>query len=211
MKHELDKRFKPKLDQSRLYRFREAAWKAYYDKQFANAAEVGEHLAQHLEMMFPAEDMKVLEKYGQAEKRKTVHVSILNPETKRWDVNADIPLGRSVLVPAWRGNLYCGGPRYSEMPERGLTEQGRKDVESGEWGQTWEEFCAAQDKHDREMVPKELEPFFDAIVSERKRYTDEQKYSPARGEDGKYPTWREIAAVLPVTGPHIITELEREQ
>lgn len=207
MRSQLTKRYH-KTESHLLYQFRQDAWKLHYAQQFPEAerAEVGERLAQHLEGMFPLADMLVLQKYGQAESKTQVGVSILNPETKKWDIDAGIELGRKVLVPAWRGRLYCGGPRFSEMPNRGLTEEGKRDVESGKYGDGWDAFCADQDKRDAEKVPKDLEPFFNRIVEERKLVKVEDKYRPER-IDGKYPTWQEIAAQLPITGPYIIRTL----
>lgn len=61
-------------------------------------------------------------------------------------------------------------------------------------------------------LPDDLLPFFNLVLKAREEYQAENHYQPERGGDEKmrYPTWKEIAAVLPVTGPHIIAELERE-
>jgi hypothetical protein len=63
-----------------------------------------------------------------------------------------------------------------------------------------------QDDH----LPDDMMPFFDLVVKAREAYQAENHYLPERGGDLKYPTWREIAAVLPVTGPRIIAELGGE-
>jgi hypothetical protein len=175
----LDHRYRPKADAQLLARIKREAWEQYHEAQFSEVirSDIGERIAKLLEGRYPQSDMLVLQKYGQARECKDVSVSIYHPERKRWDVHCSIPLGRGVLCPTGYCSYYVGGATWRE----------RQD----------------------DRLPEDMVPFFDLIMTAREAYQAEDHYQPGRGGDAKmqYPTWREIAAVLPVTGPQILKEL----
>lgn len=211
MKSRLEKRYRPNADYAEFRQLRDAAWEEFHAQQFPEELrrQVGERLAQHLESRFPITDMLVLDKYGQAEHRDKVSVSVYNPATERWDVHTSIEMFRKVLVPAWKGTLFCGGRRYSEEPDFGLNPETIAKIKAGEHDtfKSWEDYLEHHRKNESERVPRELETFFAKIVEARAAWQKEQRYSPERGADLRYPTWAEIAAMLPVAGPHIVRAL----
>lgn len=86
-----------------------------------------------------------------------------------------------------RWDVYCGVKLFREV----LCPQGRAHF-----------FVGGNGRSGDDHLPAEFEPYFNKIVAARDAYNAESRFNPER-TDGSYPTWAEVADVLPVTGPYI--------
>src|SRR5271170_2023471 len=171
-------RFRPKADRELLCSLNAEAWQARIQAVLeSRKAEVCERLAQHLEALYPAEDMQLLARYKCTVERKEVNVQVRTPDSDRWNQSVGIELSRAVMVASSYAGLFCGGPRFSLMKTRGVTAEHRREIEAGHYRDTptWEAFCGKQDRQEAERVPVDLEPFFFAVVAERSRFNAEYR------------------------------------
>jgi hypothetical protein len=161
----------------------------------SETASVGELVAQHMEMIYPPADMPVLTRYDCTRTVNQVNVQIRSPKSQYWRDTAGIELGREIVVPTSYSGIYCGGPWFSRQPNRGCSPEEAESIKTGTDTviKDWDEFCANQDRKEKERIPETLEPFFFRIVEERDRYNVEYKAItawPAQWKEtaGKYPT-----------------------
>ena len=192
----LSSRYMPKSDRALLVELNERAWQKVNTELFeSRRAEVGEALARHLEAMYPTEDMALLARYNCTMDRQECHVQIRTPDSDRWEEHTSVALPRRVTVASSYHGLFCGGPRWAEMENRGVNDETRQEIEAGGYG-GWEAFCADQDRREQERVPRELEPFFFDIVTWRRRYLAEYIASWQTGRSNG-ATAREWVSIRP--------------
>ena len=172
--------------------------------------EAGEILAAHLESLYPPAIMQVLAQYGCTLTRNEAHIQVRLPESDRWSEHINVALPRVVIVASSYHGLFCGGPWFSTMPNRGVNAETMEQIKAGthECIKSWEEFVADQDDKERRRVPEILEPLFFELVSTRFQYKAQYHQLTTwpheqRSANGVYPTWQQITGQFPVAGAYI--------
>lgn len=204
----LTDRFHPKKDASALQEFNRTAWQTRSDGLSQRIkAEAGEALAAHIEALYPAQDMAVLAKYNSAITLTDVSLMVRVPDSDSWSENVRIALPRTVTAASTYCGLYCGGPRFSQIPGYGLHAKSLEEIKAGknDTFKSLKSYLDLQRKAERERVPEALEPLIFALVSARQQYKAEYEQIESWPKEyhathGVYPTWGEIAAQFPVAG-----------
>lgn len=200
--------FKPRAEAGLLSQLVQNAWREY-SASLENEAErlqVAEIVAQHIEARIPAADLPVLHKYHCVSEADTASVRIYNAQTSRWDETAHIKLPRKVwALGDGYPEAHACDPRWSRDPHRGCkpewwnnraTEDEKRRV------------IEHQDASERGALPESVDSYFAKIVEARRAYKAEYRQStdfPAefKAEQGRWPTWQEIADRFPVLAAHI--------
>lgn len=213
----LTTRFRPQLDAITLRELNDKAWQMKSDAYALTVPEIGETLAAHLDSLYPTDDMPILAKYGCVVTRDTAQVRI--HFEGYYGESVSIPLGRSVQVASSYTGLIACAPRWSEYPNRGVSEdeaQAIKDGRSDIIKKSWEDFCRDQDARERFSVPRHLDSYFMGLLMARKDYRKDYKRigewpREYKHTHGKYPTWGEIAAEFPLVGELILQALSADK
>lgn len=180
MTHMLDKRYRPKADAQLMARLKREAWERYHETQFSEATR--KEIGERIAGLLEIH-------YPHADMQVLLKYGQAR-ECKDVSVSVYHPERQ-------RWDVHCSIPLGRGV----LCPTGYCSYYVG---------GASLRKSTEDQLPDDLLPFFDLVLKAREEYQAENHYDPERGQDLKYPTWREIAAVLPVTGPRIIAELERE-
>jgi hypothetical protein len=204
----LTDRFRPKKDARSLQEWNQAAWQTRSDALSERIkAEAGEALAAHIETLYPAQDMAVLAKYNSAITLTDVSLMVRVPDSDSWSEHFCIALPRAVVVAASYIGLYCGGPRFSQMPGYGLHAKSLEEIKAGknDTFKSLESYLESHRETERKRLPEALEPLIFALAYARQQYKAEYKHIASWPKEynamhGVYPTWGEIAEQFPVTG-----------
>jgi hypothetical protein len=202
-------RFRPRADAALLSRLVTDAWQNYQNRMFDTAERdrVAEIVAAHLELLYPADDMAVLSRYGVAQTLKSISVRMWNPDQHLWDQTTSVDLPRPILAPSSEHGLYVGGAWHSRLPNYGCT-QAYRDAQTPE---QWAELVDYHDDSERRRIPEIVEPWFARIVEARKAHRAEYAQttefpSKFHAETGRYPRWRDIETAHPILGAYIATQ-----
>jgi hypothetical protein len=201
-------RFRPKKDVSALQEFNRVAWQTRSDELSQRIkTEAGEALAAHIEALYPAEEMAVLAKYNSAITLTDVSLMVRVPGSDSWSERFGIQLPRAVVVAASYIGLYCGGPRFSQIPGYGLHAKTLEEIKAGknDTFKSLESYLELHRESERKRVPEALEPLIFALAYARQQYKAEYEQIESWPKEyhathGVYPTWGEIAAQFPVAG-----------
>lgn len=209
-------RFRPKADIDQLQQWNREAWQAVHNSITSRIKGwVGEALAVHIESQYPAADLAVLTRYGCTRTIEDASVSVRLPGSNLWNEHMHLALPRKVTVATTYQGLYCGGPRWWEEPESGLTPEFAAKVKAGldDLFPTWESYLAYAKEHGQRQVPAAVEPPIIELVASYKQY--QAQYNQIsdwprqfKQERGDYPTWAEIADQFPVAGRLIREHLD---
>lgn len=195
-----DSRYKPKLQSSWVWHLMQDAWE-WHLKQIHSeerAKEAAEALTRFVESQYPPAEMAVLAKYGCTRQSDSINVSIYPGEGKavetfghEWQ-RAGLMLTRKVLMPDAPQSFFALRPKYEEEPRYGCTEERWNQMTEEERERTRAYHLKRRD-HD---TPDELAPFFRMVLEERRnqKHDETMRLGISKDANGKYPTWREIAA-----------------
>ena len=183
----LQARFKPRAEALLLSQLVQTAWQDYQD-QIASPerqAEVAETITRYFETLIPAADFEVLERYGCIAYHDHCNVRVYDGSGER--------------------NRY--GELLAPYREAFGVELPRKVPVLGTGGYGYPSFAACEPEWGTSPL-RELDSYFAALLAARKQYKAEYKASNQwpleyRKENGKYPTWGEIASRFPVLGNHL--------
>jgi len=175
----LKSRFKPRAEAELLSRLVQEAWQDYQDRIASKdrQAEVAETIARYFERAIPTNDLEVLKKYGCVAYHDRCNVRVYDAETEdvaKFRETFGVELPRKVPV------VGAGGGGYASL--------------------------SAIASPGREVPLPELDGYFEELLKARKQYQREYKESMAwpaeegKSQEGKYPTWGEIAERFPVLG-----------
>ena len=175
----LKSRFKPRADAGLLSRLVQEAWQDYQDRIASKErqAEVAETIARYFEGQIPPADFEVLERWGCVSWHECCNVRVYDAQTE------DVAKFREVF--------------RVELP--------RKVPVVGAGGYGYPSLSAIASPG-REVPLPELDGYFEELLKARKQYQREYKESMAwpagegKSQEGKYPTWGEIAERFPVLG-----------
>ena len=204
----LTDRFRPKKDASSLQEWNQAAWQAHSDALSERIkTEAGEALAAHIEALYPAQDMAVLAKYNSTITLTDMSLLVRVPDSDSWSEHVLIALPRAVKAASTYSGLYCGGPRFSQMPGYGLNAETLEEIKAGKHDtfKSLESYLESHREAERRMVPEALEPLIFALVYALQQYKAEYRQIESWPKEYHathyvYPTWGEIAAQFPVAG-----------
>ena len=194
-------RFRPRKHESTLSRASQLAWEQYQATQFPEAERqaVAATIAEFMAARCPADDLATLRRYGFTETSDSVSVRV--HDGKDYANCFSINLHAAIEHPRNANSHYCGGPRWSKTPDRGIKPEARANMSADEW----QELCDFQDKKEAGMLPESVEPFFAKLLEARQHYRDGYRKETAwpaeyKAEHGEYPTWRQIADRFHVLG-----------
>ena len=106
--------FKPIADRAKLSTFVQAAWREYEAANFSadERASVATAIAEHINGLYPLQDMMLLARYGCASPER--HVSVRVHDGNNWTQSFGIELAEPILVASTTGAMsyYSGGPWF---------------------------------------------------------------------------------------------------
>ena len=191
-------RYRLKADRSMLRRLMDEAhsiiqqdWIKKYDQLISSAA------TEHLEFMYPVEDMTVLHKYEASRSEERIGILIYNTRTEHWDTMYLSTLTRPVLVTR-NTDLSALRPQWWDSPLLGISPEYRKEMSEEEWDGAVE----SNKKARANQLPVELDYIFESYLDRLEAYRQDMRVTSWIDErkqtEGKYPTWGEIVEHSPV-------------
>lgn len=194
----LTARYRPK-DAGILREIVKAAWNAKTEEFNKRTEAINEIALNHVESLYPHEDMLVLQRYGVARQRDGITIRLYNRKTKRWDVLLQARFPRPVLMPDSDPELCGLCPDWWDEPDLGIIPDHRAKMSPEEWGK-----LVARNEEDkaRRLPPEKVNPFFEEYLELREQHQSDDRIrswiDSFRKEKGKYPTWGEIFDQSPV-------------
>lgn len=196
-------RYRSKADQSALSRLMRDAWAAKkneWDESYK--AMISSAATDRLELLFPVEDMLVLQKYGKAKAVTSIGIRIHNYRTDRWDMVYRADLKHPVLATDY-AELSALRPQWWSDPLLGIKEEMTEDE--------WNDVVRRHEESKSSQMPTELDIVFTDWLDMIHEYQSDLKVSDWIGEQksatGVYPTWGEIVTHYPVLAR--IEEIEK--
>ena len=192
-------RYRPKADRLILIQAVQDAWSAKKNEWIEkHEALVGSTATERLELLCPAEDMRVLQKYGVARPVETAGIRIYNCRTDRWDAVYGVVLEHPVVVPGYCAELSALRPQWWSDPMLGIKPKVRREMSAEEWSKA----VADNEESKTRQMPTELDPIFAGWLDMLYEYRQDLRISDwideRRSTEGVYPTWGEIIAHCPV-------------
>lgn len=196
--------FKPRAQATTLSNLIRDAWAEYQNLTFPEAerAAIADALAEHVRARTPDADLTVLRRYGFTETMDDLSVRV--HDGRDWHQSFGVKLRQAIELPRDRRLLYCGGPRWSRDPNRGIKPEYRATMTA----EAWANLVKSQDADERGRLPEAFEPYFSRLVEARHLYYAEYKQNSDwpeqfRSETGRWPTWRQIADKFQVVGSYL--------
>ena len=191
-------RYRPKADRSMLLQLIRKAyigiekdWIEKYDQLISSAA------TEHLELIYPVEDMTVLQKYEKSRSDERIGIRIYNCRTKHWDMMYLATLLYPVLVPH-NAELSALRPSWWNSPLLGVIPIEKEKLSAEEWN----EVVLDNDKKKTYQLPAELDYIFESYLELVEACRQDNRVvewiDEKRQAEGKYPTWGEIVEHSPV-------------
>jgi hypothetical protein len=191
-------RYRPKADKFVLSRLRQAAWKAAEEEwSKKHDALISSAATDRLELLFPVEDMRVLQKYKKAKAVTTIGIRLYNRRSDRWDVVYHVGLNRPVIVTDC-AELSALRPQWWDEPLLGILPEAKEKMSK----EKWDDIVATTEKSRVDQMPTELDAVFLDWLDLGYAYQQDLKIgdwiSEKKATEGVYPTWGEIVAHCPI-------------